>query len=286
MTSRSWSSIRSSRERAARRSTRSRASSRSNAAANRGSSPYSATSGSRSSVKKRSKRTANASSPVSDRPAPRRSPRAPPRASRGRSARLAEAEIRGGAQSRSSLRIWWVIVSFSAPRSGTSPRSASRSAISSRPVEGLQQQEAQHRDPQVALGLGAAAAEAGLAQDLEDRLVLLGEPEVGGVAAGEQLAAVEGGAVGPGLDEVRELGVAPLVGELDPRALLGRERDALVEDALVAPSAAGRASCSSRSAPSLVRTSVTRALMSFSFSARATETRWWPSRTKCRSPMR
>src|SRR3954447_3427319 len=40
------------------------------------------------------------------------------------------------------------------------------------------------------------------------------------------------------------------------------------------------------SAPSLVRTSITRALMSFSFSARATETRWWPSRTKWRSPMR
>ena len=43
---------------------------------------------------------------------------------------------------------------------------------------------------------------------------------------------------------------------------------------------------SSLSAPSLVRTSVTRALMSFSFSARATETRWWPSRTKCRLPTR
>ena len=44
--------------------------------------------------------------------------------------------------------------------------------------------------------------------------------------------------------------------------------------------------CSSRSAPSLVRTSMTLALMSLSPSARATETRWWPSWTKCRSPIR
>ena len=40
-------------------------------------------------------------------------------------------------------------------------------------------------------------------------------------------------AVGPRLDEHAELRVAPLVLELDPRALLGRERDALVEHALV-----------------------------------------------------
>ena len=40
------------------------------------------------------------------------------------------------------------------------------------------------------------------------------------------------------------------------------------------------------SAPTTVRTSVTYASMCDSPSARATDTRWWPSRTKCSSPIR
>ena len=63
--------------------------------------------------------------------------------------------------------IWWVIVSFSAPRARRADLAGEPLGDLVGPVVRLQQQEAQHRDPQVALGLGPAAAEPGLAQHVD-----------------------------------------------------------------------------------------------------------------------
>ena len=137
-----------------------------------------------------------------------------------------------GAGQRISLRIWWTIVSSSAP-------GALR--LAEQPLE------RSRRSSRACAAAGSAASRAacsarsrcpppptsGLAQRLHDRLVLLAEPQLGHLAARQELPALVAGAVAPRLDERRELRVAPLVGELDARALLGRERHALVEHALV-----------------------------------------------------
>jgi hypothetical protein len=71
---------------------------------------------------------------------------------------------------------------------------------------------------------------------------------------------------------VRQLGVAPLVRELDAVAQSGRQRDALAEDALVALEGQV-AEPQLAPGPIFVRTSRTCASMWVSPSARATDTR-------------
>src|SRR4051812_38189564 len=101
------------------------------------------------------------------------------------------------------------------------------------PVVRGQQQEAQHGDAQVALGLRAGAAEAALVEHAHHRLVLVLEPRHGHLLAGHQVLARVAGPETPGLHEHGELGVAPLVAEPDPRTRGRGQRHALVEDALV-----------------------------------------------------
>src|SRR3954452_1727102 len=101
------------------------------------------------------------------------------------------------------------------------------------PVVRGQQQEAQHGDAQVALGLRAGAAEAALVEHAHHRLVLVLEPRHGHLLAGHQVLARVAGPEAPGLHEHGELGVAPLVAEPDPRTRGRGQRHALVEDALV-----------------------------------------------------
>ena len=79
----------------------------------------------------------------------------------------------------------------------------------------------------------------------------------------------------------RELGPALLARELDARVRLGRERHALGEQPLVRLDLELADHGSSR-----VRTSTTRASSVSSPRARAADTRWWPSTTKCIQPTR
>src|SRR6202012_5023629 len=65
-------------------------------------------------------------------------------------------------------------------------------------------------------------------------LIFFAKPRHPELPARQQLAAFEADAVAPGLDERGELGVAPLVRELDPVAHFGGQGDALAEDTFMA----------------------------------------------------
>jgi hypothetical protein len=80
--------------------------------------------------------------------------------------------------------------------------------------------------------LGAWAAEAGLLEEVSDRLVLVLIPRLCGFAAREQPAVCVAGVEGPCLDVRCELFIVPAFDELDTRAS-GRQRHPLVELALV-----------------------------------------------------
>jgi hypothetical protein len=101
------------------------------------------------------------------------------------------------------------------------------------PLVGVQEQVAQHHQPQVAVGVGPAATQAVRARDRHDRLVVLVIPVARQLLPRDYAVAHLRLAEAHRLDQGRELGVAPFVGQADALARRRRQRNALVEQALV-----------------------------------------------------
>ncbi len=103
------------------------------------------------------------------------------------------------------------------------------------PVVGAEQLVAEVGDPQVGVGLGAGADQAGLAQRVDDGHELVPPPGLGDLAAIHRPLECLHEPEAPGLDALGELRVAGLgIGEGDPLERCGRQRHALEEEPLVA----------------------------------------------------